>query len=81
LKDNLIHCARICKTSFSPDKGRYVIRRNPGKPTFQEIIPDSSSFPLEIYLVAGDILEIPSGFYHYISDEHALKLIHDRDLR
>jgi SagB-type dehydrogenase family enzyme len=38
-------------------------------------------FPLEIYLVAGDIIDITSGFYHFIPDEHALKLIHDKDLR
>jgi len=38
-------------------------------------------FPLEIYLMAGDIIDIPSGFYHFIPDEHALKLIHDKDLR
>jgi SagB-type dehydrogenase family enzyme len=38
-------------------------------------------FPLEIYLIAGDISDIPSGFYHFISDEHSLELIHDKDLR
>ncbi len=38
-------------------------------------------FPLEIYLMAGDIIDIPSGFYHFIPDEHALKLVHDKDLR
>lgn len=38
-------------------------------------------FPLEIYLIAGDIMDIPSGFYHFIPDEHALKLIHEKDLR
>ena len=38
-------------------------------------------FPLEIYLMAGDIIDIPSGFYHFIPDEHALKLIRDKDLR
>jgi len=38
-------------------------------------------FPLEIYLIAGDIFDISSGFYHFIPDEHALELIHDKDLR
>ena len=38
-------------------------------------------FPLSIYLVAGDILNVPSGFYHFMPDGHALKLIHDRDIR
>ncbi|MCK4852757.1 MAG: SagB/ThcOx family dehydrogenase [Bacteroidales bacterium] len=38
-------------------------------------------FPLEIYLTVGDIVDIPSGFYQFIPDEHALKLIHDKDLR
>jgi SagB-type dehydrogenase family enzyme len=38
-------------------------------------------FPLEIYLVAGNITGIPSGFYHFIPAEHALEQIHDQDLR
>ena len=38
-------------------------------------------FPLEIYLAAGDVVDIPAGFYRFMSDEHSLKLIHDKDLR
>ena len=38
-------------------------------------------FPLRIYLVAGDITDLPAGFYHYIPVEHALDRVHDRDLR
>jgi len=38
-------------------------------------------FPLEIYLIVGDIIDIPSGFYHFIPDEHALKRVHGKDLR
>jgi SagB-type dehydrogenase family enzyme len=38
-------------------------------------------FPLKIYLVAGDIRNVPSGFYQFIPDVHALKMIHDRDIR
>jgi SagB-type dehydrogenase family enzyme len=38
-------------------------------------------FPLGIYLVAGDILNVPSGLYHFIPDGHVLKMIHERDIR
>jgi SagB-type dehydrogenase family enzyme len=31
--------------------------------------------------VAGDINELPAGFYQYVPVEHALMRIHDRDLR
>ncbi len=38
-------------------------------------------FPLEIYLVAGEITGLESGFYHFIPDKHALKLMRDGDIR
>ncbi len=59
-----------------PERGkRYTGKANRTCPSAGAI------FPLEIYLVAADIIDIPSGFYHFIPDEHALKLIHDKDLR
>lgn len=59
-----------------PERGRrYSGKSNRTSPSAGAI------FPLEIYLMAGDIIDIPSGLYHYIPDEHALKLIHDKDLR
>jgi SagB-type dehydrogenase family enzyme len=38
-------------------------------------------YPLNIYLLAGNIKDIPDGLYLYISKEHQLKKIHDRDIR
>jgi len=55
-------------------------KRNTGK-TKRTCPSAGAIFPLEIYLMAGDIMDIPPGFYHYIPDQHALELIHDRDLR
>ena len=38
-------------------------------------------YPLEVYLAAGEITDIPSGFYHFIPDQHALRQIHSGDVR
>jgi SagB-type dehydrogenase family enzyme len=38
-------------------------------------------YPLNIYLVAGNITDIPDGLYLYISKNHQLKQIHNRDIR
>jgi SagB-type dehydrogenase family enzyme len=55
-------------------------KRNDGKPN--RTCPSAGAlFPLKIYLMAGSIMDIPSGFYHFIPDEHALRLIHNKDLR
>jgi SagB-type dehydrogenase family enzyme len=38
-------------------------------------------YPLEIYLLAGNITDIPVGLYRYIPEGHKLKKIHHRDIR
>lgn len=38
-------------------------------------------YPLEIYLVAGDVEGISSGIYHYLPRDHALKKIGSEDKR
>lgn len=38
-------------------------------------------YPLEIYLVAGNINKLSPGVYHYIAANHSLKKIKDGDLR
>lgn len=40
-----------------------------------------ATYPLEIYLVAGEIDDLPTGFYKYNSKEHALVLLSTRDYR
>jgi SagB-type dehydrogenase family enzyme len=38
-------------------------------------------YPLDVYLVCGDVEGIDTGFYLYLPEEHAIRLIHERDLR
>jgi SagB-type dehydrogenase family enzyme len=38
-------------------------------------------YPLDIYLVAGNVTGLPAGVYYYDSENHALKLITDTDKR
>lgn len=38
-------------------------------------------YPLEIYLVAGNISDLPTGEYHYVSRYHALERLADTDKR
>ena len=36
-------------------------------------------YPLEIYLLAGEVADLQTGIYHFIPDEHALSLIVEGD--
>jgi len=38
-------------------------------------------YPLEIYLLAGEVAELPAGVYHFSPDKHALSLVVERDQR
>jgi SagB-type dehydrogenase family enzyme len=38
-------------------------------------------YPLEVYLLAGEISDLPAGIYHYTPGEHALTLIIEGDQR
>lgn len=38
-------------------------------------------YPLELYLVAGNVDSLPAGVYHYRSEGHRLRHISDGDLR
>jgi SagB-type dehydrogenase family enzyme len=38
-------------------------------------------YPLEIYLVAGDVNDLPSGVWHYRPDNHRLEHLGDTDIR
>ncbi len=40
-----------------------------------------ATYPLEIYLIAGDVSELKSGVYKYLPDEHSLIKIIDKDIR
>jgi len=38
-------------------------------------------YPLEIYLVAGNVNDLPVGLWHYLPDHHRLERLADTDLR
>lgn len=38
-------------------------------------------YPLELYLVAGNIADLETGLYHYLPEKHSLERINDNDLR
>lgn len=38
-------------------------------------------YPLEVYVVAGNVEGVPDGVYHYLPREHALQKVCDGDLR
>ena len=40
-----------------------------------------ATYPLELYLAAGDVEEIDAGLYHYHYRDHALELLQKGDLR
>ncbi len=40
-----------------------------------------ATYPLELYLVCGEVDEIPAGVYHYVPERHHLVLIRKGDLR
>ncbi|MEO0071481.1 MAG: SagB/ThcOx family dehydrogenase [candidate division WOR-3 bacterium] len=40
-----------------------------------------ATYPMEVYLVAGKVTGLESGVYHYLIEEHALKLIKTGDVR
>ena len=38
-------------------------------------------YPLEIYLVAGNVNDLPVGLWHYLPDDHRLERLADTDIR
>ncbi len=38
-------------------------------------------YPLEIYLVAGNVNDLPVGLWHYLPDHHRLERLADTDIR
>ncbi len=40
-----------------------------------------ATYPLETYLIAGNVTGIEAGLYHYVPDSHSLSLVKEGDLR
>jgi len=40
-----------------------------------------ATYPLEVYLVAGEVAELAAGVYRYLPEEHSLILVQKGDLR
>ncbi len=51
-------------------------------PTGMRTAPSAGAlYPLEIYIVAGDVTNLQAGVYHYNPQEHGLMLIREGDIR
>ncbi len=71
--------SQILWAAYGPQDPEHV-RHRTGKAN--RTCPSAGAiFPLKIYLVAGNISEIPPGLYHFLPDEYALELVHHKDLR
>lgn len=40
-----------------------------------------ATYPMEIYVVVGDVVGLEKGLYHYIPEEHTIELVRKGDLR
>jgi SagB-type dehydrogenase family enzyme len=38
-------------------------------------------YPLEIYIIVGDVVDLPAGIYHYLPESHGLELLTGGDVR
>lgn len=48
---------------------------------FKTVPSAGATYPLKIYLVAGDVSDLKSGIYKYIPEEHSLIKIIEKDVR
>ncbi len=53
-----------------------------GRNLYRRTIPSAgATYPLELYLVSGEIEGLEMGFYHYIVSRHSLEKMKEEDLR
>ncbi len=53
-----------------------------GKNLYRRTFPSAgATYPVEVYLVSGEVEALKPGVYHYIYSTHSLKKIKDQDVR
>ena len=53
-----------------------------GKNLYRRTYPSAgATYPLEVYLISGEVEGINPGVYHYIYSKHSLEKIKDQDVR
>lgn len=53
-----------------------------GKNLYRRTYPSAgATYPIELYLISGDVEGLEPGIYHYIYSRHSLEKIKDQDVR
>src|SRR4030042_3267468 len=70
------------KSSLSLEEVSQCLWAGTGKNLYRRTAPSAgATYPLEIYLVAGDVEELGPGAYHYSISKHQLERVIDGDVR
>ncbi|HDM22576.1 MAG TPA: SagB/ThcOx family dehydrogenase [Methanomicrobia archaeon] len=73
---------RFSKKPLSVEEVSDILWAAMGKSQFRRTYPSAGAkYPLELYLVIGDVEGIDTGFYYYNWIEHSLEFIDKEDLR
>ena len=70
------------KGALSLEEVSQLLWAGSGKNLFRKTAPSAgATYPLEIYLVVGEVEGLEPGIYHYSSPKHSLKLGEEEDVR